>query len=179
MILEKFANENKNKKLIADFGCGPGQTTAFLKKCGLKKIIGIDISPEMVKKARSLNKGIKFVTGNILKLEYDNNYFSSAVAFYAIVHFNYIQLKKALKEINRVLEEKGQFLFSFHAGNKSVHLENFLNQNVKIDFYFFNTEKVLRLLEDAGFKIILTLERFSDPLVEHASKRAYILAEKI
>lgn len=178
LMLEGFAFENKDGKRVADLGCGPGQTTKFLKKAGITNVRGIDISPVMIKKARSVNPGIKFETGDMLALKYKNEFFDSAIAFYAIVNFDYKNVKKAFEEINRVLKQEGQFLFSFHIGEKKVHLDSFLNENVDIDFYFFNTDKIINLLKKAGFKIITAAERYPYENIEYPSKRAYILAGK-
>jgi SAM-dependent methyltransferase len=177
MLLKSFAEENRNKTVV-DLGCGPGQTTKILKDCGVKKILGIDLSPVMAEKAAFLNKGIKFETGDVLNLKYADGYFGAAVAFYSIVHFTYPYVRKAFNEINRVLKKNGQFLFSFHIGNGKVHLQNLLTQSVDIDFYFFETEKIFSLLSKTGFKIITALERFPYPNIEYQSKRAYILARK-
>jgi ubiquinone/menaquinone biosynthesis C-methylase UbiE len=177
MILEKFAEENMNKYVI-DLGCGPGQTTRFLRDRGIKKILGVDISPSMVNTAALNNKGIKFETGDMLKLDYGDNTFGSAVAFYSIVHFTYYQISKAFREINRVLKSKGQLLLSFHTGKEKVHLNSFFDKKVNIDFYYFETEKIMKLLKTEGFKIVTAAERFPYPDSEHQSKRAYILAVK-
>lgn len=179
IILKDFAEENKKGNLTADFGCGPGQTTRYLYECGIKNIIGIDISPGMIRQAKSLHKKLKFEAGDMLELEYDDEYFSSATAFYAIVNFSYAQVKKAFMEINRVLKVNGQFLFSFHIGEETVHLENFLDEDVDIHFYFFKTEEIIDLLKKTGFKIITAAERFPYDGIEHPSKRAYILCRKI
>ena len=177
ILLEGFAYDNKNKK-VADFGCGPGQTTKFLKEAGISNITGIDISPGMIKKARTVHPGIKFETGDMLDLKYKGEFFDSAIAFYAIVNFDYKHVRTAFEEINRVLKSGGQFLFSFHVGEKKVHLASFLNENVNIDFYFFNTDKIMDLLKKTGFIIITAAERFPYENIEYPSKRAYILAEK-
>lgn len=179
MILKNFADENRNKKPIADFGCGPGQTTKFLKKCGLRDITGIDISKGMINKAKSLHKGINFETGDMLNLKYEDNYFEAAIAFYAIVNFTYSQVHKAFREINRVLKKKSQFLFSFHIGNKKVHLDTFLNKEVDINFYFFTPSKIISLLIGTGYKIITVAVRYPYENAEYPSKRAYILASKM
>lgn len=179
MILKNFAEENKDKNLIADFGCGPGQTTGYLFKSGIKNITGIDISPGMVQQARLLHKKIKFSVGDMLDLKYNNEHFDAATAFYAIVNMTFDQVEKAFKEINRVLKIDGQFLFSFHIGEEAIHLENFLDEDVNIDFYFFKTEKIIELLEESKFKIITAAERFPYTGVEYPSKRAYILCRKI
>lgn len=49
-IIEKHADGIK----AIDFGCGTGRSTRFLKKQGFD-VVGIDISPEMLNKARSFD----------------------------------------------------------------------------------------------------------------------------
>src|SRR6478672_3132592 len=111
ILLRSFAAENMSNGKLIDLGCGPGQTTWFLSECGMHDIIGVDISPSMVKTASDLHPPIVFETGDILHLKYPDESFGSAVAFYAIVHFNYEQVKDAFREISRILTENGQFLF--------------------------------------------------------------------
>ena len=178
LLLREFASVNKDKGVIADFGCGPGQTTKFLFDCGVKNIIGIDISSGMISAARRLYPEIKFETRDLLKISYESNYFGSALAFYAIVHFDYDQIRQALNEINRVLKNGGQFLFSFHVGDETVHFDKAHDKDIDIDLYFFQTNKILELLDDTGFRIIDALERYPYKDVEYPSKRAYIWAEK-
>jgi ubiquinone/menaquinone biosynthesis C-methylase UbiE len=132
----------------------------------------------MVNVAQRIFPYIKFETGDLLALPYNANYFASAVAFYAIVHFDYDQIAKAFKELNRVLKKDAQFLFSFHVGEETVHFDKANDIDVDIDLYFFQTNKILELLRDNKFKIIDTLERLPYPDVEYATKRAYVWAEK-
>jgi len=178
LLLRYFAEENKNKGAMLDIGCGPGQTTKFLTYSGCQDITGTDISPAMIENAKSINPALNFEVADVLNLPYADNTFGAAVAFYAIVNFDYPAIKKALSEINRVLKSGGQFLFSFHTGNQMVHLDELLEEQVNIDFYFLDTERVVDLLKETGFNVIDTLIRFPYKQ-EFQSKRAYILAEKI
>ena len=178
LLLKEFALVNKDKGPCADFGCGPGQTTKFLYDHGVKDIIGVDISSGMIDAARRLFPKIKFETGDLLKVSYASNYFGSALAFYAIVHFSYDQIKIAFAEVNRVIKKGGQFLFSFHVGTETVHFDKANDIDVDIDLYFFQTEKIIELLHETGFGIIDALERHPYQDVEYASKRGYIWAEK-
>jgi ubiquinone/menaquinone biosynthesis C-methylase UbiE len=178
LLLKEFAVVSKDNGRCADFGCGPGQTTKFLYDHGLKDIIGVDISSGMIDAAQRLFPKIKFETGDLLNVSYASNYFGSALAFYAIVHFTYDQIKIAFSEVNRVLKKGGQFLFSFHVGNETVHFDKANDIDVDIDLYFFQTEKVIELLHETEFEIIDALERHPYLDVEYASKRGYIWAEK-
>ncbi len=174
ILLKSFASENLDNGKLIDLGCGPGQTTKYLSDCGLTDILGVDISSKMVSVAKSINPQLHFDTADILNLKYPDKFFSSAIAFYSIVHFDYEQTQTAFKEIKRVLTENGQFLFSFHIGDKTIHLDNFLDHQVNIDFYFFETNKITDLLTEIGFEIIDIVERQPYKEVEHPSKRAYI-----
>lgn len=178
MLLKAFADENKDKGPMIDFGCGPGQTTKFLFDCGVTNIIGTDLSPAMIAAAKELHPSLSFETADMLALNYADASFGSAVAFYSIVHSTYEQLAIAFKEIRRVLKNDGQFLFSFHIGNETVHLDSFLEEDVSIDFYFFETEKVLEILGQAGFEVIDAAERYPYKEVEHPTKRAYVWVKK-
>jgi ubiquinone/menaquinone biosynthesis C-methylase UbiE len=135
LLLKEFALVNKNKGICADFGCGPGQTTKFLYDHGVKNIIGLDISPGMIDTAQRLFPYIKFKTGDLLNLSYDPDYFTCGVAFYSIVHFTYDQVKIAFGEVNRVLKKGGQFLFSFHVGEKTVHFDKAADVDVDVDLF--------------------------------------------
>jgi ubiquinone/menaquinone biosynthesis C-methylase UbiE len=178
LLLNEFARLNKDKGPCVDFGCGPGQTTKFLFDANVTNIVGVDISPEMVNVARGIFPYIKFETGDLLALKYNDNHFASAAAFYAIVHFDRDQIATAFKEVNRVLKKGGHFLFSFHVGEEKVHFDKANDIQVDIDLYFWQTNVILELLRDSNFEIIDALERLPYPDVEYPSRRGYVWAEK-
>ncbi|HZY38301.1 MAG TPA: class I SAM-dependent methyltransferase [Mucilaginibacter sp.] len=178
LLLKQFAAENKGRGKMTDLGCGPGQIARFLADNGVKDILGTDISPGMIAEAKELSPDLQFQTADMLKLDFPEGYFASAVAFYAIVHFNAEQLEKAFNEIYRVLKPGGQFLLSFHIGEGIVHRDEFFGEQVDIDFYFFQTEEILKLLKDAGFKVLDAIERYPYVGVEYPSRRAYLWVEK-
>jgi SAM-dependent methyltransferase len=177
ILLRSFAIENIKSGQLIDLGCGPGQTTKYLFDCGFTELIGVDISSSMVEVAKNINPMLNFETADILDLKYPDKNFGSAIAFYSIVHFDYAQIKIAFKEIKRVLVDDGQFLFSFHIGDNVVHLDEFLDHPVNIDFYFFEVDKIIDLLKETGFNIIDAIERQPYLDVEYPSRRAYIWAK--
>ncbi len=172
ILLKAFASENQGKEKLIDLGCGPGQSTNYLVGCGVKDILGVDISPGMIKVAKNIYPQLAFETADMLKLQYPDRSFGSAIAFYSIVHFDNDQLYTAFKEIRRVLKPGGQFLFSYHIGNTLLHLDEFLEQQVDIDFCFFEPTKIVALLATNGFDILDAVER--EPYAEeYPSRRAY------
>ena len=177
ILLKAFADENKAKGRLIDLGCGPGQTTRFLVENGCKNILGVDLSTEMTKAASLKSPMIAFEQGDMLDLKYADESFASAVAFYAIVNLTLSQVKIAFKEIKRVLQADGHFLFSFHNGQGIVHYDEFLDKKVNIDFYYFEADEVKNLLTEVGFEFVDIIKR-QPYLSEYPSERAYIWVKK-
>lgn len=179
MLLRQFAEEHRDAGTMVDLGCGPGQTTKFLAEHGVNRLIGIDLSPDMIETAKRLNPRLSFRVGDMLKLDDPDAAFGSAVAFYAIVHFDDLQLRAAFQELHRVLKPGGQCLLAFHVGNDLIHRDELFGVPVDIDFYFFQTADILDRLREAGFNILDALERQPYEGAEHPSRRAYVRAENL
>jgi SAM-dependent methyltransferase len=178
ILLRQFALENESRGRLIDLGCGPGQTTRFLFECGVKDILGTDLSPNMVGVAKGSHPSIAFEVADMLQLQYADGSVGSAIAFYSIVHFDYELVKVAFKEVFRILVGGGQFLFSFHVGSETIHLDSFLEKDVNIDFYFLEVEKIRELLVEVGFEMIDCIQREPYKDVEHPSRRAYVWVRK-
>lgn len=124
------------------------------------------------------SKGTAIIQGDRLHLAYPNASFGSAIAFYALVHFDYDQIRVTLREFHRVLRPGGEVLLSFHVGDETVHLDEFLGQPVNVDFrVLLLDDNVLALLVEAGFTVIEALERHPYP-EEHPTARAYQWVKK-
>ncbi len=55
-LLDRFACDVKSGGTVADIGCGPGHLGRHLHERGLR-ICGLDLSAQMVERARQLNPG--------------------------------------------------------------------------------------------------------------------------
>ncbi len=176
-ILCRFSQEIGGRRPVWDFGCGPGQTTQYLKNLGVE-ISGLDLSEKILEQARTIHPGIQFRKGNILELEFESNSIAGVVAFYAIVHFTEEQVGIAFREVFRVLQPGGIFLFTYHIGADTIHLDEFLDKKVNIDFMFFTTDFIFSCLEASRFAKIEIIEREPYPGVEYESRRAYAFAIK-
>ncbi len=176
-MLAEFAREIGKERPVWDLGCGPGDTAAYLKGLGVD-VAGLDLSEKLLEQARALHPDIRFQKGDILDLEWEDSSIAGIVAFYAIVHFAEEQVGRAFAEIFRVLKPGGPFLFTFHIGDETMHLEEFLGRKVDIDFMFFTTEFISACLKRTGFEIRQIVEREPYPGVEYESRRAYVFAGK-
>ena len=152
--------------------------TRYLNDRGLE-VIGFDLSNAMVDHARQLNPGMEFRQGDMRSPEIADEAFMGIAAFYSIIHIPRSEVVPVLGELRRILKPGGTLLLAFHIGDEVVHLDEWWGQNVSVDFVFFRPEEMTGYLELAGFQIVEVLEREPYPDVEHQSRRAYILAEKL
>lgn len=166
--------EIKEGDIVLDLGSGAG-FDCFLaaKKVGLKgKVIGIDMTEEMINKAKANaekygDKNVEFRLGEIEKLPVEDNSIDVAISNCVI---NLVPDKeKAFKEIYRVLKKGGKMYIS-----DIVLLEN-LSKEQKKDKDLLSgcvagallKDDYLEIIKDAGFII----KNFSED--KEISKRQY------
>jgi ubiquinone/menaquinone biosynthesis C-methylase UbiE len=175
-LLDRFVEMTSQAGPIMDVGCGPGQTTRYLHSQGAK-VTGIDISERMIDEAKRRNPEISFHVDNMLHLKAENGSLAGVCAFYAIVNFQYPDIKKIFLEFHRVLKNGGVLLLAFHVEEKEVHVADVFESGKPLDFFFFDENKIIDLLKKSEFEIVEALVRFPYQ-EEHSSKRAYLFARK-
>jgi ubiquinone/menaquinone biosynthesis C-methylase UbiE len=176
-LLARFAATVQGRGTICDMGCGPGHIARFLHDQGCE-VLGLDLSPQMIAKARQLNPGILFREGNMLGLELDDASLAGITAFYAIVNIPVHSLPAVFGEMYRVLQPDGLLLLPFHIGDEAVRPQELWGNRVGMDFYRYQPEQIERLLIAAGFVIDEVVERDPYPEIEFQSRRAYVFARK-
>ncbi len=180
-ILDRFARMTLPLGPVCDLGCGPGQIARHLHdgwhEQGLESI-GIDLSPAMIAEARRRSPDLRFEQGSMLALDLPDRSLGGIAAFYSIVNVPRADQPQAFAECWRVLVPGGLLLVAFHVGDETVHLEEWWEIAVSIDFYFFQPAEVAARLTEAGFTIEEQHVREPYPDVEHPTGRAYLLARK-
>ena len=176
-LLDRFAERVRPMGPACDMGCGPGHIARYLHEHGLQ-VCGVDLSPEMVARARGLNPGIEFMQGDMRALHVQDRAWAGITAFYSIIHIPRDGVVRTLQELRRVLRPGGLLLLAFHLGDDVLHLDEWLGQTVCVDFFFFRAAEMAGYLESAGFEVDQIVERDPYPEVEHQSRRAYIVAGK-
>ena len=112
-IFEEYLSQGSLN--ILDLGCGTGRTTKPLAELG-HTVYGVDISPNMIAKAKELHPDIWFEVGTATSLNFKSNMFD--VVLFSFNGLDYLypedERLKAINEIHRVLIPGGLFVFSSH-----------------------------------------------------------------
>lgn len=174
-LLNRFAEDVRGRGLVGDLGCGPGHVAGYLHERGVQ-MIGIDLSPEMVRVARRLNPAIEFRTGDMTALDLDTGRLAGIMAFYSIVHFDPAELRQVFAEMRRVLKADGLLLVAFHVGEEVVRVDELFGAPVSLDFRFHQPGQVVHQLRESGFKVLEQAEREPYEGAEYPSRRCYLLA---
>ncbi|MBV9617182.1 MAG: class I SAM-dependent methyltransferase [Ktedonobacteraceae bacterium] len=176
-LLERFAAAVRDKGLVCDIGCGPGQVARYLHERRVA-VVGLDLSPRMVELARQLNPGITFQQGNMAKLKAQDASWAGIVAFYSIIHIPRSEVSAVLSEWWRVLQPGGLTLLSFHRGQQEQHVDTLWDKQLSLDFTFFECDEMEGYLREAGYVVEERRERGYYPRIEVETQRGYVLARK-
>lgn len=178
-LLDRFAESVRDRGVVCDLACGPGQVARYLQGRGIR-VCGVDLSEGMLQRARKLNPGIEFFQGDMRALPVAENTYAAIAAFYAIVNLSQAEVAQATREMLRVLQPGGKLLIAFHLGQDVAQMEEDVwGCGVSLEFTFFRASTVLRYMREAGFEIDEVIEREPyAPDVEYQSRRAYIFAHK-
>lgn len=147
-ILEKL----KPRIKVLDAGCGIGLNSFLAGRHNLI-VTGVDNDPEKISSAKQIlekisAKNITFEKGTILNLHYDPKSFDSVICFEVLEHLK--DDEKALREISRVLKNRGKLVLSV----PGVGAISRINQHAKHHHREGYSRKDLEnKLMVAGFKI--------------------------
>lgn len=168
-------------KKILDIATGTGDLAIELAKLQPERIVGVDLSAEMIaygnKKldAKKLDHFIKFEKGDSENLRFENDTFDAATVAFGVRNFEH--LEKGLSEIHRVLKPGKQFvilefskvktfplkqLYHFYFRYITPTIGKLLSKNREAYSYLPNSvaafpegEEMCLILKKVGFKKVI------------------------
>jgi SAM-dependent methyltransferase len=162
---------------VADLGCGPGRTTAYLASLGLE-VFGLDLSGSMLAIARRENPGLRFQQGSMLELDIPDGTLAGAVSWYSSIHTPVDRLPSLFAEFHRVLAPGGHLLIAFQAGDHPLTLDRPFGHPVRLDFERRRPEAMAELLETAGFALRSRTVREANTELGESSAQAFLTGRK-
>ncbi len=113
-LLDKIYQDVNIGSTVLEVACGTGLVTLEVAKKA-EKVYGIDIAPQMIKKAKKKMKekrteNIEFSVEDAYALPFSDNMFDTVICNNALHNMKYPE--KAISEIKRVLRPEGKFITS-------------------------------------------------------------------
>ena len=128
----KIVSQHTRGKKVLEIGCGTGVLMEWIQKdCN---VMGVDLSPGMVRKAQK--KGLVVVQGRAEELPHEADMFDVVYSFKTLPHVSGIA--QALTEINRVLKRDGIAFVEFYNRHSVKYVLN------KIAHFFFPRDFFIR-----------------------------------
>src|SRR5262249_54504312 len=152
-LLNRFAEGVRGRGRSADVGCGPGHVARYLRDQGVE-VVGIDLSPEMVRRAQQLNPGIEFRVGDLRALDLADGALAGMASFSPLIHLEEPEIGPALRELRRVLTPGGLALVAFDVGEETLHKDELWGHAISLDFRFLLPARVTAQLAEAGFRLL-------------------------
>ncbi|WP_203218246.1 class I SAM-dependent methyltransferase [Nocardia brasiliensis] len=145
---------------VADIGCGPGRLTKHLAGLGVD-VLGIDLSPEMIRIARRQYPRLSFEVGSMERLALADGSLGGVLAWYSLIHLPPERMPDVLREFHRVLAPEGHALLAFQALDGAEPVSAFDHKVARA--YRWSPERLAELLHEAGFAVRARLHRQPDP----------------
>lgn len=137
---------------VLDIGCGSGWASRVIaEKASLGRVVGIDISDEMVQLARNSSaafSNVDFKVATAESLPFKDNEFTQAFSMESIYYYS--NMLAALREIRRVVQNGGLFVTVI-----DLYLENTPShrwiEELKVPVHLFGIPEYRRMLEETGY----------------------------
>lgn len=136
---------------VLDLGCGDGTKTHRLAE--RFDVLGVDISREQLRLARTAAPGASFVEADFTELDFAAETFDAVTAFYSFVHVSRERHLELFGTVLRWLKPGGLFLASLSTIGGPDRTENWLG----VDMFFsgFDAETNRRLVGEAGYELLV------------------------
>lgn len=139
----------KDYSKVVDLGCSDGGWLDDYKAMKFLKVVGIDISSERAQKAKKRGYSETYVN-NAYDLPFENNSISCIISNGMIVHvINDSDRLKIFKEIKRVLQKDGIFIFNFANSRARGFNENFNKEYCR----FSTIDAIKKLIKESELSI--------------------------
>ena len=136
---------------VLELGCGAGEPVAR-RLSERHRVIGIDLSPEQISRARSTVPDADFLIGDMTQLVFEPRSFDAVVAFYSIIHVPRTMHTDLFQRIASWLRPDGLLMVTMGVEDAPGTVEE---EWLGVPMYFshFNAPTNRSIVQRAGFVI--------------------------
>ncbi len=171
---------------ILDLGCGTGWATRLLARIvgedpdGFGQVIGLDVSDEMVRRARAQSKdfeNVMYVVGAADRIPWEENYFDKLLSVESFYY--YPDQERALAELFRVMAPQGKLFILINLYKDNHYSLRWVNE-LKVPVQVRSEAEYVELLKAHAFEDV-TAMRIPDatPTPETYSGKWFKNAEEL
>jgi len=145
---------------VLDLGCGAGWATRILARMvgdgpqGHGQVVGIDISDEMIRRARGTSKefdNIMFIWGSAEKIPWEENYFDKALSVESFYY--YPDQDRALHEIFRVMAPRGGLFILINLYKDNPYSLRWVDE-LNVQVHARSAEEYVELMKAHAFEAV-------------------------
>ena len=152
--LDSLTERLEDGATVLDIGCGAG--VPFARALGKRfAVTGVDISSEMLKRARANVPQATFIHGDIMAVEFSPSSFDAAVAFYSIFHLPREEHRKLFRRIYSWLKPGGHLLCSLTRSSEEPYTEDNFH-GVTMYWSNYSLQEYEEILIRTGFNLLET-----------------------
>ena len=143
---------------VLDLGCGAGWATRILARLvgdgpeGHGQVIGLDISDEMIRRARSASKdfdNVMFVVGSADKIPWEENFFDKVLSVESFYY--YPDQDRALHELFRVMAPRGRLFILINLYKDNPYSLRWVDE-LKVPVQVRSKDEYVELLKAHAFE---------------------------
>ena len=148
----------KQGSKIIEPGCGSGRLTMLMaERCGDSgKIVAIDVSPGMIKKAKERLTGYNNVEVSCLSVEdaaFENGNYDAVICHQVFPHFE--DKKAVLNKLVATLKTGGFFIISHFIGIEEINDVHRKSNSPVVNDIMPSNDEIKELFEAAGLELVL------------------------
>ncbi|MBU3925349.1 class I SAM-dependent methyltransferase [Patescibacteria group bacterium] len=148
--IEKFVSLLPKDGKILDIGCAFGRDVNIFIQKGFNAI-GVDLSSNMIAKAQSLYPKAKFKVMDMMSLDFKDDTFDGIWCSATLLHLTKNDAIIALREMNRVLKNKGYLYLNLKEGQGEKTIADNRYRDAKKFYSYYTVDEIKKVLSDNKF----------------------------
>lgn len=146
---------------VLELGSGPGNVTRYLlDKSPKLSVLGLDLSPEMVKLASSNVPEARFKAMDVRNLQLDEE-FDAVLSAFCIPYMAPEEVNDLIVTLSSKLKSGGYFYLSFMDDDpvkSGFEITSFSN-GMPVYIYYHSQEFICDILENHGFEVVFEIQK--------------------